>query len=249
MTSLDPLYPVGDQIAEPLIEHGGAEQARRRASAQSSCCGWCRFQQPERRVDAYPHELSGGQRQRVMIAMALANDPDILIADEPTTALDVTIQAQILALLKSLQARLGMAIIFITHDLGIVRRFADRVYVMRAGEVVEDGPVARIFASPQHDYTKMLLAAEPKGTKPPVPDDAPPLLEAGNIEVTFHIGGGFFSGGGVRAEGRRRRLAHAARGPDDRHRRRVRAPASRRSAARCCSCFRARARSASRGAI
>ena len=106
-----------------------------------------------------------------MIAMALANDPDMLIADEPTTALDVTIQAQILELLKSLQVRLGMAVIFITHDLGIVRRFADRVYVMRAGEVVEHGPVARIFAKPKHDYTKMLLAAEPEGTKPPVPDD------------------------------------------------------------------------------
>ena len=150
---------------------------------------------PERRVDSYPHELSGGQRQRVMIAMALANDPDILIADEPTTALDVTIQAQILELLKDLQQRHGMAVVFITHDLGIVRRFADRVYVMRAGEVVEEGPVTRIFTSAKHPYTKMLLAAEPKGTKPPVPDDARPLLEAGNIRVTFHLGGGIFGGG------------------------------------------------------
>jgi ABC-type microcin C transport system duplicated ATPase subunit YejF len=129
--------------------------------------------------------------------MALANDPDILIADEPTTALDVTIQAQILELLKELQARLGMAVIFITHNLGIVRRIADRVYVMRAGEVVEDGPVVRIFARPAHDYTKMLLAAEPEGSKPPVPDDAPLLLEAGNVRVTFHLGGGLFSGGTV----------------------------------------------------
>ena len=165
---------------------------------------------PERRVNSYPHELSGGQRQRVMIAMALANDPDVLIADEPTTALDVTIQAQILELLKSLQQRLGMAVIFITHDLGIVRRIADRVYVMRAGEVVEEGPVARIFSRPAHDYTKMLLAAEPEGTKPPVPDDAPVLLDAGNIRVTFHLGGGLFRRRCLRAEGGRPRVAHAA---------------------------------------
>ena len=195
MTSLDPLYRVGDQIAEPLIEHAGLSRKAARERA-IELLRLVQIPQPERRIDSYPHELSGGQRQRVMIAMALANDPDILIADEPTTALDVTIQAQILELLKSLQARLGMAVIFITHDLGIVRRFADRVYVMRAGEVVEEGPVARIFTSPAHDYTKMLLAAEPEGTKPPVPDDAPPLLEAGNIRVTFHLGGGLFSGGG-----------------------------------------------------
>ncbi len=195
MTSLDPLYRVGEQIAEPLIKHSGLShrQARERAV---ELLDLVQISQPGRRVDAYPHELSGGQRQRVMIAMALANDPDILIADEPTTALDVTIQAQILELLKQLQERLGMAVIFITHDLGIVRRFADSVYVMRAGEVVEAGPVARIFASPNHEYTKMLLAAEPEGTKPPVPDDARPLLEAGNVRVTFHIGGGFFSGSG-----------------------------------------------------
>ncbi len=195
MTSLDPLYQVGEQIAEPLIKHSGLSHKEARARAVE-LLELVQISQPERRVDAYPHELSGGQRQRVMIAMALANDPDILIADEPTTALDVTIQAQILELLKQLQERLGMAMIFITHDLGIVRRFADRVYVMRAGEVVEAGPVARIFASPQHEYTKMLLAAEPEGTKPPVPDDARPLLEAGNVRVTFHIGGGFFGGAG-----------------------------------------------------
>ncbi len=132
MTSLDPLYRVGVQIAEPLIEHAGLshKEARERAI---ELLRLVQIPQPERRVDSYPHELSGGQRQRVMIAMALANDPDILIADEPTTALDVTIQAQILELLKDLQERLGMAVIFITHDLGIVRRFADRVYVMRAG--------------------------------------------------------------------------------------------------------------------
>jgi oligopeptide transport system ATP-binding protein len=193
MTSLDPLYSVGDQISEPLIEHAGLSKAAARERA-IELLRLVQIQQPERRVDAYPHELSGGQRQRVMIAMALANDPDILIADEPTTALDVTIQAQILALLKSLQARLGMAIIFITHDLNIVRRFAERVYVMRAGEVVEDGRVADIFSNPRHAYTRLLLAAEPRGTKPPIGDDAPPLLDAGNIKVTFHVGGGFFGG-------------------------------------------------------
>src|SRR5688572_20196423 len=189
MTSLDPLYRVGDQIAEPLVEHGGMSLREARARAVE-LLRLVQVPRPEHRVNSYPHELSRGQRQRVMIAMALANDPDVLIADEPTTALDVTIQAQILELLKSLQARLGMAIIFITHDLGIVRRIADRVYVMRAGEVVEEGPVDRIFARPSHDYTKMLLAAEPEGTKLPVPDDARPLLEAGNVQVIFHIPGG-----------------------------------------------------------
>ncbi len=196
MTSLDPLYRVGDQIAEPLIRHGGMNRRTARERA-IELLRLVQIQEPESRIDSYPHELSGGQRQRIMIAMALANDPDILIADEPTTALDVTIQAQILELLKDLQARLGMAVIFITHDLGIVRRFADRVYVMRDGEVVEDGEVARIFAKPEHAYTKMLLAAEPEGAKPPVPDDAPALLEAGNISVSFHLSGGGFMGGEV----------------------------------------------------
>jgi len=149
---------------------------------------------PERRLGAYPHELSGGQRQRVMIAMALANDPDILIADEPTTALDVTIQAQILDLLADLRQRLGMAIVFITHDLGIVRRFADRIHVMRAGEIVESGPTGAIIDAPQHPYTKMLLAAEPTGAKAPPPDDAPILLDAANLGVTFSVGGGFLAG-------------------------------------------------------
>ena len=146
-------------------------------------------------MKSYPHELSGGQRQRVMIAMALANDPDILIADEPTTALDVTIQAQILALLAELQERLGMAIVFITHDLGIVRRFADRVYVMQSGEVVESGDTETIFSRPAASlYASMLLAAEPTGRKAPPPAGAPMLLEGRNVEVTFKIGGGFLGG-------------------------------------------------------
>ena len=142
MTSLDPLYRIGAQLAEPLRFHRGLpkSEARPRIVELLRLVG---IPEPERRIDAYPHELSGGQRQRVMIAMALACDPDMLIADEPTTALDVTVQAQILELLAELQTRLGMAIVFITHDLGIVQRFADRVYVMRAGEVVETGATAR----------------------------------------------------------------------------------------------------------
>ena len=193
MTSLDPLYKVGRQLAEPLIHHSGMSrrQARQRAV---ELLDLVQIPEPGRRIDAYPHELSGGQRQRVMIAMALANDPDILIADEPTTALDVTIQAQILELLNELKDRLGMAIIFITHDLGIVRHMADRVYVMREGEVVEEGPMARVFTDPQHDYTRMLLAAEPTGHKPPVPETTPILLSGEDLVVTFHTPGGFLSG-------------------------------------------------------
>jgi ABC-type microcin C transport system duplicated ATPase subunit YejF len=140
---------------------------------------------PERRIDSYPYELSGGQRQRVMIAMALANQPDILIADEPTTALDVTIQAQILDLLADLQKRFGMAVVFITHDLGIVRRFADRVYVMRSGEVVESADTEELFTTPKHPYTQLLLNAEPEGTKQPVATNAPVLIDADHVRVKF----------------------------------------------------------------
>jgi len=192
MTSLDPLYRIGRQIAEPIIHHRGlsAKAARARAIELLELVG---IPDPARRVDSYPYELSGGQRQRVMIAMALANDPDMLIADEPTTALDVTIQAQILSLLAELQKRLGMAIVFITHDLGIVRRFADRVYVMRGGEVVESAPTGKLFAAPSHPYTKMLLAAEPTGRKVPPPPAAPVVLEGRNVEVVFRSGGGLFS--------------------------------------------------------
>lgn len=193
MTSLDPLYSIGNQLIEPIRRHRGLSAAAAHEEALK-LLRLVHIPDPERRMKSYPHEMSGGQRQRVMIAMALANDPDILIADEPTTALDVTIQAQILMLLAELQRKLGMAIVFITHDLGIVRRFADRVYVMRQGEVVEEGEAEAIFANPRHAYTKMLLAAEPKGTKSPPPADAPVVLEGRNVEVTFRIGGGFLAG-------------------------------------------------------
>ncbi len=191
MTSLDPLYRIERQIAEPLIHHRRMSRAevRPRVLELLKLVG---IPQAERRMRAYPHELSGGQRQRVMIAMALANEPDILIADEPTTALDVTIQAQILELLADLQRRFGMAILFITHDLGIVRRFADRVYVMNAGDVVEEGPTGRIFAAPREAYTRMLLAAEPEGGKAPVPAEVPALLESEDLRVSFALGGGLF---------------------------------------------------------
>ncbi len=191
MTSLDPLYRIGTQIMEPLTAHAGLSRKAARARALDLLT-LVQIPEPERKLRAYPHELSGGQRQRVMIAMALANDPDLLIADEPTTALDVTIQAEILALMKDLQDRLGMAILFITHDLGIVEAFASRTYVMRAGEVVEEGPTEQVFHTPAHDYTKMLLAAEPEGTKPPVPD-AQPLLTGDDISVTFTQRKGWFS--------------------------------------------------------
>src|SRR5690606_36445305 len=160
MTSLAPLYRIGTQLAEPLRFHRGLSraQARPRVLELLKLVG---IPEPERRIDSYPHEMSGGQRQRVMIAMALANEPDILIADEPTTALDVTIQAQILKLLRDLQKRFDMAIVLITHDLGIVRHFAERVVVMRRGEIVEQGGTAGIFDNPQADYTRMLIEAEP----------------------------------------------------------------------------------------
>ncbi|CAM5771535.1 ABC transporter ATP-binding protein [Bosea minatitlanensis] len=190
MTSLNPLHTIQKQIGEILELHKGlrGEKARARTLELLGLVG---IRDAASRLDAYPHQLSGGQRQRVMIAMALANEPDLLIADEPTTALDVTVQAQILKLLKELQTRLGMAMLFITHDLGIVRRIADRVVVMLKGKVVEEGPVAEIFADPQHPYTKRLLAAEPKGRPEPVPSDAATLLEAGPMKIWFPIKSGF----------------------------------------------------------
>jgi oligopeptide transport system ATP-binding protein len=190
MTSLDPLFPIGYQIEEPLIYHRriGRRDARERAIELLRLVG---IQDPDRRHAAHPHQLSGGQRQRAMIAMALANDPDILVADEPTTALDVTIQAQILALLADLKRRLGMSVLLITHDLGIVSRIADRVYVMRAGDIIESGATETVVAAPQHPYTRMLVAAEPSGAKSPPSRDAPVLLEAENVSVTFTLGGGW----------------------------------------------------------
>lgn len=191
MTSLDPLYSVGRQIAEPLMVHQGLKprEAKKRVLELLELVG---IPDVKRRVKSYPHEMSGGQRQRIMIAMALANNPDVLIADEPTTALDVTIQAQILELLADLQKRLGMAIIFITHDLNIVHHISDRVYVMREGLVVEEGATREIFGNPQHEYTKMLLAAEPEGEKSPVVEGAPVVLEGRNLEVVFNIKGSLF---------------------------------------------------------
>jgi oligopeptide transport system ATP-binding protein len=192
MTSLDPLYRVGDQIIEPIIHHQRLARGPARARALE-LLKLVRIPEPERRLRSYPHELSGGQRQRIMIAMALANDPDLLIADEPTTALDVTIQAEILALLADLQRKVGMGLVFITHDLNIVRRIADRVYVMRLGEVVEHGETSELFSSARHPYTRALLAAEPEGHKPPPPRGAAPVLEGRRVTVTFSLGGGFLS--------------------------------------------------------
>ncbi len=194
MTSLDPLYTIGRQIAEPILYHRGGtrSEARKRVLELLELVG---IPDPARRIDSYPHELSGGQRQRVMIAMALANEPDVLIADEPTTALDVTIQAQILKLLRSLQERFGMAIVLITHDLGIVRHFAERVVVMRRGEVVEQGTTEQIFENPTSSYTRMLIDAEPHGRKAPPADDAPIILEGRDVTVDFQIGKGLFSKG------------------------------------------------------
>ncbi len=186
MTSLNPLHSIEKQVNEVLILHKGmgAAAARNRTLELLRLVG---IPDPEKRLDAYPHELSGGQRQRVMIAMALANDPDLLIADEPTTALDVTIQAQILKLLKDLQARFGMALLLITHDLNIVRKMAGRVCIMTGGEIVEQGPVADIFARPQHSYTKRLLAAEPKGKPLHAPADAPVVMAGDEVKVWFPI--------------------------------------------------------------
>lgn len=190
MTSLNPLHTIERQIGEIIALHSGlsGDQARSRILALLEEVG---LRDAASRLNAYPHQLSGGQRQRVMIAMALANEPDLLIADEPTTALDVTIQAQILDLLKEIQKRRNMAILFITHDLGIVRRLADRVCVMTKGQIVEQGAVKDIFTSPQHAYTKKLLAAEPKGTAEPLPQSAPLLLKADHLKIWFPIKRGF----------------------------------------------------------
>jgi microcin C transport system ATP-binding protein len=191
MTSLNPLHTIDRQVGEILQLHRGlsGRQARARTLELLELVG---IRDAENRLSAYPHQLSGGQRQRVMIAMALANEPDLLIADEPTTALDVTVQAQILKLMADLKSRLGMAMLFITHDLGIVRKVADRVCVMLKGQIVEHGTVAEVFGRPQHAYTQRLLAAEPRGRANPVAADAPSVVEAGPIKVWFPIRRGFF---------------------------------------------------------
>ncbi len=191
MTSLNPLHTIERQIGEILRLHQGMgeAQARKRTVELLNEVG---IREPEKRLDAYPHQLSGGQRQRVMIAMALANEPELLIADEPTTALDVTVQAQILELLAKLKKKNGMSMLFITHDLGIVRKIADRVCVMTKGKIVETGPTKEIFANPQHAYTRHLLAAEPKGRPPTADANAKAVMRGDDIKVWFPIKQGFF---------------------------------------------------------
>ena len=191
MTSLNPLHTIEQQIGEILRIHRGMNDSAARARTLE-LLNEVGIREPEKRLGAYPHQLSGGQRQRVMIAMSLANEPELLIADEPTTALDVTVQAQILELLAELKKNNRMSMLFITHDLGIVRRIADRVCVMTRGRIVETGPTAEIFANPQHDYTRHLLAAEPKG-KPPAEDPtAKTVVSGSDIRVWFPIKQGFF---------------------------------------------------------
>jgi microcin C transport system ATP-binding protein len=190
MTSLNPLHTVEKQISEIVMLHRGVD--RRTASARAlELLEWVRLPEPETRLAAYPHQLSGGQRQRVMIAMALANEPRLLIADEPTTALDVTIQKGILELLRELQAKLGMALLLISHDLGVVRAMADRVAVMKEGVIVEQGRSDEVFGRPQHAYTRLLLAAEPKGRARP-PADPKPLLDVHDLTVAYERGKGWF---------------------------------------------------------
>ncbi|MEK7820381.1 MAG: dipeptide ABC transporter ATP-binding protein, partial [Pseudomonadota bacterium] len=186
LTSLNPLHAIGRQVAESLILHRnmGKAEVRARVAELFELVG---LKEQIARMDALPHEFSGGQQQRVMIAIALANNPDLLIADEPTTAVDVTIQAQILKLLEDLRDRLGMAVLFITHDLGIVRRIADRAYVMRQGAIVEEGSVAEVFRNPRHDYTRHLLASEPRGTPDPAPFEGADVMACRDLKVWFPI--------------------------------------------------------------
>jgi microcin C transport system ATP-binding protein len=186
MTSLNPLHTIEKQVSEILRIHRGMGDAaaRERMLYLLRRVG---IRDPESRLGAYPHQLSGGQRQRVMIAMALANEPDLLIADEPTTALDVTIQAQILELLRELQSEFHMAMLLITHDLGIVRKMSERIYVMHEGKVVEEGPTRDIFSAPQHPYTQKLISADPKGLAPPPNPDAPVVLQTEDLKVWFPV--------------------------------------------------------------
>lgn len=191
MTSLNPLHTIEKQISEVLFLHKKMTpaQARARVIELLELVG---LQRLTKRLGAYPHELSGGQRQRVMIAMALANEPDLLIADEPTTAVDVTVQAQLLKLLQELQQKMGMAILLITHDLSVVRKMADRVAVMYRGDLVELADTKNLFDNPQHEYTRMLLAAQPKGQPNPVNENAPPIVQAQDLKVWFPIKKGVF---------------------------------------------------------
>lgn len=191
MVSLNPLHRIGRQMVETLAVHRGMRQK----AAEKYAAGWLEkvgIRNPAQKISAYPHELSGGERQRVMIAMALINDPEVLIADEPTTALDVPVQAQILDLLKDLQQDLGMAMLFITHDLSIVRKIADRVAVMKSGQLVETGTCKQVFESPSHPYTRMLINSDPKGSPVEVISDSESLLEVDALKVWFPITGGIF---------------------------------------------------------
>ncbi|MBC7735693.1 MAG: ABC transporter ATP-binding protein, partial [Candidatus Saccharibacteria bacterium] len=194
MSSLNPVYTVGQQLVEVLRIHQKISKADAWKRA-ISLLAEVQIPDPESRVRQFPHQMSGGQRQRVMIAMALANNPDVLIADEPTTALDVTVQAEILNLIKELKAKTGMAVILITHDLTVVRQFADYVYVMQHGLVREEGPTERIFTAPEHPYTKRLLGSEPRGRANPLQGSPETVLEGRNIRVTYTLRrGGAFRG-------------------------------------------------------
>jgi peptide/nickel transport system ATP-binding protein len=192
MSSLNPIYTIGSQIVEAIRVH--RKMSRRQADAKAlELLKQVQIPDPEARLRQYPHQLSGGQRQRVMIAMALANDPDVLIADEPTTALDVTVQAQILNLIRNLQTELRMAVILITHDLTVVRKFSDYVYVMQHGEMREHNITEQLFANPQHPYTKHLLGSEPRGQANPLPEGSDIILDARGVRVSFMLRhGGFF---------------------------------------------------------
>ena len=218
MTSLNPLHTIERQVGEIIaLHHGRGAATPTRIVELLTEVG---IVDPAQRLGAYPHQLSGGQRQRVMIAMALANRPDLLIADEPTTALDVTVQAQILKLLKDLQTKLGMAMLFITHDLNVVRRIADDVIVMRLGKIVEAGETASVFANPRHPYTRALLAAEPKGDPPAADHAAPMVASADNLRVWFPIRKGSATHRRLRQSGRRG-FTGGAGGADRWRRRRV----------------------------
>ncbi|MND66384.1 Glutathione import ATP-binding protein GsiA [compost metagenome] len=192
MSSLNPIYTIGSQIVEAIRVH--SKLSKKQAEARAlDLLRQVQIPEPEARLKQYPHQLSGGQRQRVMIAMALSNDPDVLIADEPTTALDVTVQAQILNLIRDLQKKRGMAVVLITHDLTIVKQFSDYVYVMQHGEMREHNTTEQLFAAPQHPYTKRLLASEPQGTAKPLPENSGVLLTASGVRVSFMMRyGGLF---------------------------------------------------------